>query len=709
MAAATLGSLLRHLTRGTASEALPDRQLVERALAGNDPAAFEAVVRRHGPMVYRVCRRALHHEQDAEDAFQATFLVFAQNLRSLRKHTSLASWLHGVARRVALKARARVAARRRHEGRAPASREVPPAEVTWAEVRTALDDELARLPERWRLPLVLCYLEGRTQDEAARQLGWSKITLRRRLDEARAALGRRLTLRGAAWPGALSAVLLSDCLAPAVPPGLAGPTAEAAALVAAGKAAPAVPAGVAALTQGVMPTMTLTKLRAAAALLLAAAVAGGALSASAYRAPAQDQKGSETKSQQPPEAAAKQGKEDPRIKGVLELALKDAAAIRDPFQRLAAYGYIAKAQARAGRQDAAKDTLRKALEAEDREMGAAALQHKDSRMIMAAEFQVEIGDLNGALKTIELDVSDMNHDAALSRVAVCRALNGDLKGALETAESIKAAVYKGDALRTIAVRLAEAGDMKGAVKAANRIADEVPSKCLALAAIASARAKAGDRDGAARLLPAVRAAAARIQEKAKFFGPMAVAEAEAAAGMADAAIKTVGEIEDGLSHAEALQHLAATQAARGEVPEARQTAEAIPGDYNQGEALKQVVAALVRARDLPAAEKLANSIRHDMGHCYALLEVARAQAAAGRKGDAQKTLEEAYKLADRLQNPDTRIKGVREAALSHWAEARAAIGDPVGALAWAEKQADPWVRAISRISVTTALSGGPRR
>jgi RNA polymerase sigma factor (sigma-70 family) len=708
MAAATLGSLLRHLARGTASEALADRQLVERALAGNDPAAFEAVVRRHGPMVYRVCRRALHHEQDAEDAFQATFLVFAQNLRSLRKHTSLASWLHGVARRVSLKARARAATRRRHEGRAPAPSEVLTTKVTWAEVRTALDDELARLPERWRLPLVLCYLEGRTQDEAARQLGWSKITLRRRLDEARAELGRRLTLRGAAWPGALSAVLLSDCLAPAVPPGLAGPTAEAAATVAAGKAMPAVPAGVAALTQGVMPTMTPTKLRTAAALLLAAAIAGGALSAAASQAPAQ--KGSEAKPQRPWEAAAaKQGKEDPRIKGVLDLALKDAAAIRDPFQRLVAYGYIAKAQARAGRQDAAKDTLRKALEAEDREMGAAALQHKDSRMIQVVEFQVEIGDLKAALKTVELDVSDMNHDTALSRVAACQARSGDLKGALETAEKIKTAVYKADALRTIAVRLAEAGDTKGAVQAANRIADEVPTKCFALAAIASAQAKAGDRDGAARLLPAVRAAAARVQEKARFFGPMAVAEAEAAAGMADAAIKTVGEIEDGISHAEALQHVATTQAARGEIRGARQTAEAIPGDYHQGEALKHVVAALVRAKDLPAAEKLAGSIRHDMGRCYALLEVARAQAAAGRKDDARKTLEEAYKLADRLQNPDTRIKGVREATLSHWAEARAAIGDTDEALAWAEKQADPWVRAISRLGVTRALSGEPRK
>src|SRR5262245_30468644 len=175
MATTSLSSFLRRLTRGMAAQTLQDqsdRQLVERLVAGRDEAVFEALVRRHGPMVFRVCWRVLQHEQDTEDAFQTTFLILAQQLRTLRRHASLASWLHGIARRVALKARAQAATRRRPEQQT-STQSFPPEEVTWREVRAALDAELDQLPGKWRLPLILCYLEGQTQDEAARQLGWS--------------------------------------------------------------------------------------------------------------------------------------------------------------------------------------------------------------------------------------------------------------------------------------------------------------------------------------------------------------------------------------------------------------------------------------------------------------------------------------------------------------------------------------------------------
>jgi RNA polymerase sigma factor (sigma-70 family) len=282
MATASMSTFLRRLTRGMAAETLQDqsdRQLVERLLAGRDEAVFEAIVRRHGPMVYRVCWRVLQQEQDTEDAFQATFLILAQQLRTVRRPASLASWLHGIARRVALKARAQGATRHRHEQEA-ATANFPPEEVPWRELRAVLDAELERLPEKWRLPLILCYLEGQTQDQAAQQLGWSERTLQRRLAEARAALGRRLTGRGVVWPAALSAVLLCDCVAPAaLAPRLLRSTVEAAAFIAAGKAAPvaAVSANVAALTEGVLKTMFTSKLKTAtAALVLLAALAVGA-------------------------------------------------------------------------------------------------------------------------------------------------------------------------------------------------------------------------------------------------------------------------------------------------------------------------------------------------------------------------------------------------------------------------------------------------
>ena len=280
MATAHLSAFLRRLTRGMVAETLvdqSDRQLVEQFLVRRDEAVFETLVRRHGPMVHRVCWRVLQQEQDAEDAFQATFLVLAQKVHTVRKQDSLASWLHGVAHRVAVKAKAHAAIRRRCEQQASMSQTVPPDEVTWRELRTVLDAELAALPEKWRLPLILCYLEGRTQDEAAGHLGWSRTTLQRRLTEARAALGRRLKQRGVIWPAALSAVLLSDCVASAaLPSALVGSTVEAARCVAAGQSAtPIVSIKVVALTEGALKAMLLNKVKIASAILLVMALLGG--------------------------------------------------------------------------------------------------------------------------------------------------------------------------------------------------------------------------------------------------------------------------------------------------------------------------------------------------------------------------------------------------------------------------------------------------
>jgi RNA polymerase sigma factor (sigma-70 family) len=283
MATARMNGFLRRLTRGMAAEALAgqdDRRLVECLLAGPDEAAFEALVRRHGLMVYRVCWRVLQHAEDCEDAFQATFLLFARKLPTVRKRDSLASWLHGVAHRVALDARKRVARRRRHEEQVAPAAPVPPDELTWRELRTVLDAELASLPERLRCPLILCYLEGLAQEEAAGQLGCSKSTLLRRLEQGRAALGRRLTRKGFVLPAALSAVLLSDCVAPAaLSQKLLDSTTNAAAQALAGRAAAAVVSPVVlSLTEGMEKAMSRNKWKSVLpALLLGGALLAGAL------------------------------------------------------------------------------------------------------------------------------------------------------------------------------------------------------------------------------------------------------------------------------------------------------------------------------------------------------------------------------------------------------------------------------------------------
>jgi RNA polymerase sigma factor (sigma-70 family) len=238
------GPVLRHLREFVASEhsgRLPDALLLERFAADREQAAFEALVRRHGPLVMGVCRRLLPNPHDADDAFQATFWVLARKAGSVGKQGSLGGWLYRVAYHAALKARARAALRERLEREAPPRPSADPlAEVTGRELVATLDEELHRLPECYRTPLVLCYLEGKTRDEAARQLGWSLGTLKRRLEQGRDRLRRRLDRRGLA----LAAVLLAagaggGAVRAAVPPLLTSCTARTAVRFAGGQASAA--------------------------------------------------------------------------------------------------------------------------------------------------------------------------------------------------------------------------------------------------------------------------------------------------------------------------------------------------------------------------------------------------------------------------------------------------------------------------------------
>ena len=259
MQADTLGRVVRRLHAAAAGPA--DRELLRRFVAGDEPA-FAALVGRHGPMVLRVCRRLLRHEQDAEDAFQATFLVLARRAGSVRRGEAVASWLHGVARRVALRARRDAGRRRAHERAAPPARVEFPA-ADWSEVQAALDDAIGRLPERYRGPFVLCFLEGRSRAEVAAELGVAEGTVWSRLAEARRRLRDRLARRGIELPALLAAVAMTNGAAPAA--GLFDATTRAG----------AVPARVAALA-----ARTLRPTRAATALL--GLVAAGLLAAGVF-------------------------------------------------------------------------------------------------------------------------------------------------------------------------------------------------------------------------------------------------------------------------------------------------------------------------------------------------------------------------------------------------------------------------------------------
>ena len=279
MATRQTNPVLRHI-RELASESrltrLTDRQLLERFTAHADHAAFEALVRRHGPMVLRVCRSVLRDEHAADDAFQATFLVLARKAASLRRQEMLASWLYGVAHRVAARARVEAAKRLNREARAEVrTARDPAAELSTREVCAALEEELGRLPERYRTPFYLCHVEGRTRDQAARQLGCSVRTLQRLLERGRGLLQARLSGRGVSLPAALLAATLAHGQGSAALPAA---LLEAALTVArAAATGAAVPVKVAALAKGVLRRMAATRLKVFAVLALVAATAGAAL------------------------------------------------------------------------------------------------------------------------------------------------------------------------------------------------------------------------------------------------------------------------------------------------------------------------------------------------------------------------------------------------------------------------------------------------
>jgi RNA polymerase sigma factor (sigma-70 family) len=280
MTTSPMSEVVRHLRR----VALPDGarpsdgQLLDRFIAGRDEAAFEELVRRHGPMVLGVCRRLLHQPHDADDAFQATFLVLVRKARSVRPREMVGNFLYGVACRTALKARTLAAVRNRRERQVAHMPEAPaPAPPSWDELRPQFDQELSRLPDKFRVPIVLCDLEGRSQQESARQLGWPQGTLTGRLSVGRALLAKRLARRGLTLSAAALAGLLSAQTASAsVAPALLASTVTAASMTAAnGTAAALVSARVAALTEGVLRAMFLTRLKIAATGLLVVVLTAG--------------------------------------------------------------------------------------------------------------------------------------------------------------------------------------------------------------------------------------------------------------------------------------------------------------------------------------------------------------------------------------------------------------------------------------------------
>ena len=272
---------------------LSDGQLLERFLTARDGAeraALTALVGRHGPMVLRVCRQVLGDSHDVQDAFQATFLVLVRKAGSVRKADSVASWLHGVAIRVAVRAKADAARRRAHERRGALTAVESLAGVGLAESFPELHEEIVRLPERYREPVVLCYLEGLTTEEAARRLGWPRGTVLSRLSRARERLRGRLTRRGLAPSASLTGAWLSPGASTTSMPTTFLDAAVREALMFAGRRVTEVtPASIGSisLALGVLHAMTISKLKFLGSAALAVACVLGGFRVYAFQRPDQ--------------------------------------------------------------------------------------------------------------------------------------------------------------------------------------------------------------------------------------------------------------------------------------------------------------------------------------------------------------------------------------------------------------------------------------
>jgi RNA polymerase sigma factor (sigma-70 family) len=285
MTGAGLAASLRHLGAVAAATDNPgrtDRELLHDYLGHKDQAAFAVLVKRHGPLVLGVCRRELHSREDADDAFQGTFLLLAQKAASIRRGESLPSWLHGVAFRMARNARRAAARRRKHEGKARPMEPAPAAQdVAWREVQAVLDDEIQRLPAAYRAPFILCFLDGRSRAEAAAELGLKEKSFERRLGKARALLRDRLAQRGVSLSALLgSAAIRSKVNTTVVSALLLSSTVGLAKRVAVGGSAPA---KIASLLTEVSKDMFVNKLKLFVVCILALGIAVGGGAFLTYR------------------------------------------------------------------------------------------------------------------------------------------------------------------------------------------------------------------------------------------------------------------------------------------------------------------------------------------------------------------------------------------------------------------------------------------
>lgn len=696
-----------------------DQELIGRFLARRDEASFLMIVHRYGSMVYAVCRRVLGDEANSEDAFQESFLVLARKAGTLRTRASLADWLYGVARRTALQARAKAARRAARERSAPTRAVCDTlAEVSVRETLAILDEELARLPEKYRVPLLLCTLEGLSRDEAARQLNWSLNALKSRLEQGRVLLRRRLAGRGLALPAALFSATVLGGVSRASPPAALVDGATRAAIAAMGPSTGdvSVSAKAISLMKGVKKVMWMGKGKLMLGLAVVVTAAGFGVGVPAFR-----QLGAETSAKAIAPAAPPGAVSDPdaaaanTVRAALEKALEGAAALDDPFQKARGLILVARAQNRVGDRKAAAETARLALKAADgvptneEESG----QAKCVLLMMAAEAQAEAGEIQAARETARRIKPDDfvqsvqvtgTRGAAERAVAAALAKAGKFDEAIKTAGAIRDRWQKGYALGDVAADQAEKGDWTAARKTAESI-EYGDARVKALAALARLRAKAGAKSEADELFAAAIRMVAGFDNGEGAVGDRAfaltgVVHEQAESGDLKAALKTAESIPEFVGFPFKEVVLVDIRARGGDVDGALKAARTLPDGLRAAEGLKIVAEAQARAKDFGPALRTVDRIRDDFTKAAALVVVAREQVRAGDRKEGAGTFDKALKAAAGLTEGKYRFdEHSRQFLLRTLAAAQAEVGEEDAARAWIAKELSGYVRTFALVGL----------
>ncbi len=669
----------------------PDSLLLERFVAQRDDRAFEALVRRHGILVWGVCRRILADHHRAEDAFQATFVVLARRAGALRPGATLAPWLYGVARRTATKARAIAARRQAREQAIVADLPARPLAAP-PDLLPVLDHELGRLPERYRTAIVLCDLEGFTRREAATQLGWPEGTLASRLARGRSLLAGRLTRHGFAAPLGAAAGWTHQ-----IPPTLIPTTVRTVAeltpttgWIGAG-IGPSYQAG------GLLsrPLIALT-------LTLVGTIGGGL----AYRATASGQP-----RPQPRPLLAVAVAEDPPgpasvsslfARLVLNQVVAAVPAVEDIEQRVWLLCETARVQGQTGLTADRAATLKLATT-------TAQESESEHRLDNVAEAMALAGDARPALDLVA--PLRLNRDAGLDHIAAALAQTGDILGAQQVAAAIQTEPYRGEAGGKIALAQSNQGDPDGALATIQTIADPT-EQAQALITLAGQQIRAGS-PAAAQTLDQARRTTAQIPPHPGPDGqpsdgqPSSRAELAgvlARAGATDEATALARTITKAPWRDIAWVHIVRAQSERHQPEAALATVESIRTSSQKGEALLAIIQDRLKQADLAQARSLVERIEAPYERIHAQIVLAQAQYRRGARTEASTAFAAIRQSIGQIPDLRPGSGNLQASAASLLARAQGEVGDEATAQAWIDQPGPPLVRAWALLGLAQGMA-----